>query len=971
MTKKEEILRSLNAKQIEAVTAITGPVLILAGAGSGKTKALTHRIAYLIASGIPAHNILAVTFTNKASGEIKERVAKLVNGKIPYMGTFHSICLRILRQDIENLGYGKNFVIYDSDDQVSLVKSVMIAAGLDVKKFNPKSFLGRISELKSELVTPEMFDERASEFRDRTIVGVYTEYQSALKRNSALDFDDLIMLTVQLFQKFPAILEKYQNIFQYILIDEYQDTNHAQYVWATLLAKKNRNIAVVGDDAQCFPSGTFITTAEGTKKIEDVRTGDSIISPAGRGNIHNARVAGIKKFHYTGSLYTITTRSGLSVTATPNHIVFGKLLPSAEFHLVYLMYAHDIGFRIGITVGLRHSRKTKKNLGLDVRANQEKADKMWILKVCQSRSEAIYNEAFFAFQYGIPTTVFFTGRSGRIEGVFKQKYIEQLYSAIPTRERVKKLLSDLDLSFDYPHHRPGGTIRYTTRRITVNIVYFSHAGGPRMKSLFRRPRVTINTSDSEVLKKLAEEGLHARKGKAKTWRIETARANATDAEELALRIAKICGLEISRRALITNRSFDFLPISQLHQYMTVPILKGGMFVDEQIASVEKKDYQGYVYDLDIEKTHTYTANGFAVHNSIYGFRKADIRNILDFEKDYPEAKIVYLEQNYRSTQTILEAANHVITNNRGQKQKKLWTDNPDGEKIFVKESADTFEESQYVIDHLKQGSTILYRTHAQSRALEEALVRHGIPYRILGGLRFYERREIKDILAYLRLIANPSDTVSFARICNTPPRGLGPVALKNKTGPYVKFQELMDELRAESERLSLSALVRYILKKIDYEAYIRDKSTEGEDRWENVKELLTAAAGKKLENFLEEVALIQETDKLETGDGAVNLMTLHSAKGLEFPVVFITGLEDGVFPHSRSLFDPAQLEEERRLCYVGITRARDELHLVYCRQRMLYGSTQVNPPSRFLFEIPEKYVTFIPAQEIAGSAFSY
>lgn len=601
MQRKEEILKGLNAKQQEAVTAIHGPVLILAGAGSGKTRALTHRMAYLIASGVKPENILAVTFTNKAAGEMKERVAKLCgHSALPLVGTFHSVCLRMLRQDIQHLeAYKKNFGIYDSDDQQSLIKTTMLDAGLDIKKWNPKNILGQISELKSELIGPEEFERRAQGFKETTVANIYAAYQAALVRANALDFDDLIMVTVKLFQEHPDLLAKYQEFFRYIMIDEYQDTNHAQYAWVNLLAKKYRNIAVVGDDAQ----------------------------------------------------------------------------------------------------------------------------------------------------------------------------------------------------------------------------------------------------------------------------------------------------------------------------------------------------------------------------SIYGWRKADIRNILDFEKDYPDAKVILLEQNYRSTQTILQAANSIIGNNKNQKQKNLWTDNTAGNHITIKEANDVHEEGAYVIDNLKPGATILYRTHAQSRAIEEALVRRGIAYHILGGVKFYERREIKDILAYLRLVANPDDGVSFRRVSNTPPRGLGPVALKKQGEAYQKFIALLGELREESAKKPLADFVRHLIKKINYEAYIRDQTAEGEERWENVKELLTATSGKTLEQFLEEVALIQETDKLDDSKAQVNLMTLHSAKGLEFPLVFIIGMEDGVFPHSRSLFDPHQLEEERRLCYVGVTRARDELHLVFCRQRALYGSTQINPPSRFVFEIPEHLVHFIPADD--------
>ncbi len=611
--------------QKTAVETIDGPILILAGAGSGKTRALTHRIAYMIASGISADSILAVTFTNKAAGEIKERVARLlkqvtidkshVTGQLsnvltPNMGTFHSVCLKILRFDIDKLGYGKNFVIYDTADSQSLMKELMLAQGIDVKKYSPKSVLGRISELKSELITVDEFDTRASDYHDQITAMLFRAYTDALREANAVDFDDLIVLCVRLFQSHPEILARYQDRFRYIMIDEYQDTNHAQYVWAKLLAQKHRNIAVVGDDSQ----------------------------------------------------------------------------------------------------------------------------------------------------------------------------------------------------------------------------------------------------------------------------------------------------------------------------------------------------------------------------SIYLFRKADIRNILDFEKDYPDAKVIFLEQNYRSTQTILNAANHIIKNNKNQKQKNLWTSNNEGKLIVVKEAMDQLEESEFILEKVRglgKGASILYRTHAQSRAIEEAFIRHGLPYRIIGGTKFYERKEIKDVLAYLRLIINKNDIVSLKRICNTPPRGLGPVALKTKNKAYDSFIKLMDELREESKNKSLPDFVRLLLKKIGFEEYLKNGTEEGLERWENVKELLTATHGKELESFLEEVSLMQEADAVETGTNAVNLMTIHSAKGLEFPVVFVIGMEDGIFPHSRSLFDPAQLEEERRLCYVAITRAEHELYFTFCRRRSIYGSTQMNPPSRFIFEIPEHYVEFLQTEKEFGSEFSY
>lgn len=634
---KNRIFKDLNDKQTEAVRAIDGPVLILAGAGSGKTRALTHRIAYLISEKIKPESILAITFTNKAAGEIKERVTKLLQTPgshlptmvPPYMGTFHSMCLRILRQDIDKLGYGRNFVIFDENDQVDLIKKVMTDLDISWKKFNPNSMLAKISELKSELIGEKEFAVSAKEFAKKILSQIYTSYQLALKRNNAVDFDDLIMFCVELFQKNSEVLAKYQEIFKYILIDEYQDTNRAQYVWVNLLAKKHRNLFVIGDDYQ----------------------------------------------------------------------------------------------------------------------------------------------------------------------------------------------------------------------------------------------------------------------------------------------------------------------------------------------------------------------------SIYAWRQADIRNILDFEKDYPEAKVIMLEQNYRSTKNILEAANRVIINNKNQKHKKLWTENFEGENIFLKEVVAEKDEGEYIVKTIlskaKNGAlfddfTILYRTHAQSRALEESMIRHGLPYRILGGVKFYQRREIKDILAYLRLALNPKDEISLARIYNVPGRGIGQTSFEKMTkgeeagskqiAAFAELKSLIADLSAQSKKIAPTELIKYLLKKIGYEKYITDGSVDGSERWENVKELFTATkkydssadketAPSGLEKFLEEVALIQETDKLDKRDRAIKMMTLHSAKGLEFPVVFIAGMEDGIFPHASSFFDPEEMEEERRLCYVGITRAKKELHLTFCRRRMIYGSSQSNPPSRFIFEIPENLINFSPFTE--------
>ena len=653
-------LDDLNPVQREAAEHTEGPLLILAGAGSGKTRVLTYRIAHLIAEGIEPRAILAITFTNKAAKEMRERVATLVGseGYGLWVTTFHSACVRILRREIDNMpGYNRNFVIYDTGDQQSLLKSCLKEYNLDEKKFPVRSIAAVISEAKNKLVDPEEFSQKASDYFQQKVVDIYKSYQKKLKSNNALDFDDIIMLTVQLFQQNKQVFRYYQDKFRYIMVDEYQDTNHAQYMLIKLLASEYRNLCVVGDDDQ----------------------------------------------------------------------------------------------------------------------------------------------------------------------------------------------------------------------------------------------------------------------------------------------------------------------------------------------------------------------------SVYGWRGADIQNILDFERDYPEAKVIKLEQNYRSTQKILEAANAVVKNNESRKEKSLWTENAEGQPLVCYVGNDERDEAGYVVERIKRlhelegrpfnDFAVLYRTNAQSRALEERLMKAATPYRVFSGLKFYQRMEIKDILAYLRVLHNPADQVSFARVLGVPKRGLGDSALEkileyaDEQGmpvleaileaeyipdlptrakkPLVGFAHMMQGLVACSKEASVTDLVEEILNKTGYKAILQAEDTpEAKTRLENLLEFLSVTAeydakaaqhtqnaqneGVKAEEavpglsgFLEQVSLVADIDELDQADEAVALMTMHSAKGLEFPVVFVVGMEDGIFPSSRSLMDPNELEEERRLCYVAITRAREKLYLCNAEMRMLYGKIQYNRPSCFLAEIPTALMTDI------------
>lgn len=647
-----EILEKLNEVQKKAVQIVNGPILVIAGAGSGKTKLLTHRVAYLAKeAGIAPKNILAVTFTNKAADEMKERLRKLLRDQNigtrrdfgfnigPHIGTFHSICVRILRRDIDKLGYGKNFNILDENDQLTLMKKVFKDQEISLEQFNPKAIRGSISKLKNELIGSESIGAEIGGYYEKIVARLYEAYQKKLKESNSLDFDDIIMLTVKIFEKFPEILEKYQELFRYILVDEYQDTNHAQYTLIKLLAKKYKNVCVVGDDFQ----------------------------------------------------------------------------------------------------------------------------------------------------------------------------------------------------------------------------------------------------------------------------------------------------------------------------------------------------------------------------SIYSWRGADIKNILDFEKDYPNAKVIKLEQNYRSTQIILDAAYGIISKNVFRTDKKLWTEIKGEHLITSYEADDETDEANFAVSEIKtlaekhgyrfSDFVILYRTNAQSRSLEEAFLQAGLKYRIVGGIKFYQRKEIKDIIAYLKLAQNRQDIASLERIINAPHRGIGPISMgrwlefsaKNELDPIEaaassnfesiginqkklesikRFSEFIGQAGRKIEETRLENIIKFAYQESGYEKSLMDGTEENETRMENIKELLTVA--KKYEDysgeeslhlFLEEAALISDTDNINQNEDAVHLMTLHSAKGLEFKIVFIVGLEEGILPHSRSMLDENEMEEERRLMYVGVTRAKEKVYLIFTRIRNIYGGTQANPVSRFIEDIPQHLIT--------------
>ncbi len=996
----KEILEGLNDKQYEAVVNYEGPSLVIAGAGSGKTKVLTHKIAYLMQEkGIKPWNILAITFTNKAANEMKERVEKLV-GKVArdmWIGTFHAICVRILRRYIDRIGFESSFIIFDTSDQRMMIKNCLKDLNIDDKMFTDRIVASEISNAKNEMLEPDAYLARANgDFRKEKIASVYTLYQKRLKENNAVDFDDIINFTIKILTENPDVLEYYTEKFQYVLVDEYQDTNKAQFMLVSLLASRYGNITVVGDNDQCLVGDTLIATENGNKEIREIQIGDVVLSASGNGKIQKGVVERKKEKKYKGKIIKITTQKGYSIEGTGNHIVFANLVPEYNKFYVYLMYKEGLGYRIGQTSGVRKNDYSEIENGLKVRMRQEKADKMWLLKVCDNLQEARYYESFYAFTYGIPTLVFHP--KGR-EVQWTQEKINQLYYNIPTEERVNKLMEDLQLYKEYPIAVPQASIRGGTQRKILN---FAILGGDEKKTKPCSHRIYINSSSKELKNKLERKGFITRKGKASTWRIETTRANYDEAYKLVKEISNVDEeIIISNKIkLLKEEYFNFMPLGHIRENMIVAINDNGVLKKDIVKKVERYDYNGTVYDIDIPEYRQYFANGICVHNCIYGFRGSDISNILNFERDFPGTKIIKLEQNYRCTGNILNAANAVIKNNEVKYDKKLWTENEKGNLPIVYKAEDEYDEARYLVEqinHLKREEyykysdfAVLYRMNTQSRAIEEILVREDIPYKIIGGLKFYERKEIKDIIAYLRLIFNPNDNLSLMRIINEPKRGIGKTSLEqvqkiaeeNSKSMYEiikdaasyglnrvfvnsrEFIETIEELRGLAGQIEISELIKETLNKTGYtKALELENSIEAENRIENLEEFLTVAiefeeqsADNTLAEFLESITLSSDIDNLEESEDCVTLMTLHSAKGLEFPVVFLVGMEEGIFPGYKSIGEPKELEEERRLCYVGITRAQNNLYFTCAKHRTIFGSTSYNAMSRFVEEIPEEYL---------------
>ncbi|HEX8072354.1 MAG TPA: UvrD-helicase domain-containing protein [Pyrinomonadaceae bacterium] len=996
-----DFLKGLNEQQRAAVMATEGPLLILAGAGSGKTRVIVHRIAYLIAErGVAPHHILAVTFTNKAAQEMRERVVKTLGHypvqSAPLISTFHSLCVRLLRRDIEHLdeGYTRSFTIYDQDDSVRVVKTCVRDLGYDTERLAPRQTQSAISHAKNSGLDAEAYAARI-EYGDEkkaAVARIFKLYEERLRANNALDFDDLLIKAVRLLRKDLEVRARYNDKFRYILVDEYQDTNALQFSLIRLLTEKQQNICVVGDESQCVVAGTVIQTRRGPVKAEELRVGDEVLSAKGNGRTQFSPVMRIARREVTAKpVVTIKTAGGREVTTTAEHIHFARFLAAdaegADLFFTYLMHKRGVGFRVGVTRRYR-ALGVHGQLGFIQRSAQERADAVWLLEACRTEEEARYWENYYAATYGLPTVTFKAVAGTKMP----QAAIDRLFASVDTERGARALLAAKQMSFAHPHHTPKCTTLQRRRNFSVtlckdarhNTLHYCEVLGSDMGDAARLRAVGVAPTP------------HKRVG----WRVRLTSGDFGKVVALHEKVeGALGGVNVILKANLTaGTALHFTPAAHVLPGMRVYVHAAGGVEQDEVAAVERASYTGKIYDFDVARTHNYVANGVYTHNSIYGWRGADISNILNFEQQYPNARVIKLEQNYRSTQNILDAAGAVIRHNTERKDKTLWTANPAGERIRYCQVPDAEAEARFVAVKLDEHrrrepalrAAVLYRTNAQSRVFEEALRRANIPYNIVGGFSFYERAEVRDIIAYLKLALNPQDDVAFMRVINTPPRGLGKQTLDELErrrkdygvtfwetlaivtdaqtpagafGPRAvnalrSFQQIITHLVTVAQREPASEVVKAAILDSGYaQALKSENSEEAEGRLENLQELVNAAVdydreeGGGLRDFIDSAALVSDADQYKR-EAFVTLMTMHSAKGLEFPLVFIVGLEDGLFPHSRSATDRAALEEERRLCYVAITRAERYLYVTHAMRRRVYGEELASEPSQFLNELP-------------------
>jgi DNA helicase-2/ATP-dependent DNA helicase PcrA len=995
---RAQLLHDLNPAQAEAVSAPPAHRLVLAGAGSGKTRVLTHRIAWLVAiEGVSPQSVLAVTFTNKAAAEMRGRIEQLIRVPVRalWVGTFHGLAHRMLRLHYKDARLPQNFQILDADDQQRLVKRLLKNLDLPDDQWPPRVVTGWINGRKEEGLRAKALAD-TGDYVQRTYLRIYEAYERQCEQAGLVDFAELLLRAFELCRDVPEIQQHYRRRFRHLLVDEFQDTNQLQYQWLRLLAGDSGILFAVGDDDQCLAAGTPVRLADGRSlPIEAIQVGDTVLSAQGSGRFGSRPVLAVQALGSRGNLVRIRTERGRELVSTPEHVHFAgyRLGEVGQHHFTYLMHKRGIGYRLGTTqVYTRGQRKPM--LGYAQRCLHEHADALWVLGVHESENAARAEEMLLSLRYALPTLPFVARRGGSRNGlVHDAAWIARVFAALNTERSAQALLEDLGLSPEEPHHRPQS--RDASRR-QVRVTLCGDARGSRP---FHRISIVGNDAEGRAILQGLGYSVRPAKAGSASWRFETGRCDFGELLDIAERCARALGGEIHRVARLGRQSLPFIRAAALRPGMVMFAEDGTL---DRIASVEAHGRRLPVFDLHVAGSHNYSAGGLITHNSVYSWRGARVEHMLKLTREFPGCEIVRLEQNYRSTATILGAANGLIARNQGRLGKELWTDGQDGATVQVYAAFNEYDEAEFVVNRIREhldgrgrhsDIAILYRTSAQSRVLEEMLIRARLPYRIYGGLRFFERQEVKDALAWLRLLHNRDDDVSFERAVGVPPRGIGATSLDKlreraraqgislwqaateitpadfgRTAKAISdFVAVVDRLGRDSASRALGEITEMVLTETGLRAhYEKDKSEQGEGRLENLDELVNAtktfepAPDEVLEldpltAFLTHAALESGETQSGPGEDGVQLMTLHAAKGLEFPVVFMVGMEQGLFPSQRTL-DEGMLEEERRLCYVGITRARQQLYLSHAEARRIHGVPQSCFPSQFLKEIPGEFL---------------
>ena len=997
----------LNSAQQKAVEHAEGPLMILAGAGAGKTRVITHRIVHLIKQGVAPDAILALTFTNKAAREMRERVEALITADkdinrpvsaqatgmpLPFVSTFHALGVWLLRKHARELGLSRHFTIFDRADSMRVVKQAIKALGLDPKHIEPRSILSALSRQKGEGVSASEYQADIGDTWNHTVGRVWQEYDRRLNEEGALDFDDLLLHTYRLLRDNEHARRACHARWTHVHIDEYQDTNGIQFALTQLLVSTaHNNICVVGDIDQCLVAGTRITMADGAqKRIEHVRKGDTLHSNHGSGAYKPSKVMRVHKKQRHGKLVRIITASGKKLESTPEHMHFAGYVPgeSPQRFFTYLMYKRNSGWRLGTSQTYTRGARTAC-VGFVQRSNQEHADATWVIAAHTTPEEARELEYVLSLRYRLPTVPFVARVGGSRNGyVHNQQALDRIFASFDTEYSARKLMREYGLSREHPHHAPQSR-NGNRNRIVLTLCGEKRAGPPLH-------RIAMVGNDTKRKQLLASLGLSVRPAKpgSRSWRFETAHANWNVVCALAERIrSAMPECEIAYRARLGNMntsantrracSLPFMPAASVREGMVVCNDTGQWDTITHVEHIEKGVHT--VYDIDVERVHNYVANGLVTHNSIYSWRGAHLENLLSFEDAFPNTTVVVLEENYRSTQTILRAANTVIEKNVRRKEKTLFTRNHEGDPILCYSARSEDDEAQFIVTQaaklVQQGASprdiaVLYRANFQSRALEQAFMYAGVPYQVLGT-RFFDRKEVKDVLSYIRAALNPKGHGDVARIIATPPRGIGKMTLakmiegkEHELTPAAQkkvsdFHALLAAIAAHASKERPSDTVRFVIEKAGLARVLKKGTEEDQERLENMKELATLAAKydalspeEGMAKLLEDAALATDQDSLERNHNAVKLMTIHASKGLEFDSVFITGLEDGLFPHER-LDDDADDEEERRLFYVALTRARVRVFLSHALVRTVYGSQTLQSPSPFLEDIDEELIEYV------------